>query len=196
MSEHDPPAINFCVHCGAPVAPRPEGGQIVFACTRPSCGRVTYRNAKPCAGVLLEDAGRLLLVQRATEPFRGDWDIPGGFLHEWEHPAAGALREALEETGLHVELTALLGIFIDSYGAAGYNTLNIYYRARVAGGTLRPADDAARAEWFAADGLPANIAFPDHEQYVLALWRDAFARNSSPQPEAHLADFVSGTVIR
>jgi len=190
-----PGPINFCARCGAPVDPRPEGGQIVYVCARPTCGYATYRNAKPCAGVLLEDRGRLLLVRRAVAPFRGDWDIPGGFLFEWEHPADGALRETLEETGLEIELTALLGVFIDSYGAAGYNTLNVYYRARVTGGTLRPSDDAERAEWFAPHELPDNMAFPDHERHVLDLWREAFARNPSPQPEPYLAAFVSHAVV-
>src|SRR4051794_26956379 len=137
-----PGDLNYCQRCGAPLAeytPADEPPHQV--CTDPACGRVAYRNAKPCAGVLVEQDGRVLLVQRAIAPYKGAWDIPGGFLHEWEHPATGARRELREETGLEVELTAFLGIFIDRYGPADYNTFNVYYRGRVVGGTLQAADD-------------------------------------------------------
>ncbi len=189
-------SVKYCMVCGAPVAPVADAGQTVFACTNRSCTYTTYPNSKPCAGVLLEDAGRLLLVRRAVAPFKGDWDIPGGFVLEAEHPAAAARRETWEETGLSIELIALLGIFVDRYGDADYNTLNIYYRARVIGGRLRPADDAAVAEWFAPNALPANIAFPGHELHVLAVWRDAVALIPSPRPDASLAEFVAASVLR
>src|SRR5262249_24113117 len=134
--------LNFCPRCGAALIWQGEEG----ACTNPACGRVQYRNAKPCAGVLVEQDGAVLLVRRNIAPVLGDWDIPGGYLHEWEHRAAAARREVLEETGLRVELTRLLGIFIDRYGAADAPaTFNVYYRARVTGGTLAPADDASEA---------------------------------------------------
>ena len=188
--------LNFCARCGAPLAPRQESSYTVMACTNPACGRINYRNAKPCAGVFLEHDGRLLLVQRAIAPYKGDWDIPGGFLQEWEHPADGARRETHEETGLEIELTALLGIFVDRYGDADFNTLNIYYRARVLGGVLRPADDAERLEWFAPGALPANIAFPGHQHHVLALWREAIARDPHPRREPGLDAFVAPSALK
>jgi 8-oxo-dGTP diphosphatase len=95
------------------------------------------------------------------EPYRGWWDIPGGFLAPGEHPAMGAAREVLEETGLVVEPGELLGIWMDTYGAGDElaHTLNCYYVARVVGGVERPADDAAELGWFGPDHLPAEIAF-------------------------------------
>ena len=177
-----PDDLRYCAACGGPLELRPGGGTEppLLVCT--ACGRPTYRNAKPCAGVLVEQDGRVLLVRRAVDPFRGAWDIPGGFLHEDEHPAAGARREVREETGLDVALTALLGIFLDRYGDSGEFTFNVYYRGRVVGGTLRPADDAAAAAWFAPDALPAAIAFPDHERAVLAAWAAAVRADPDPPP--------------
>ncbi len=190
-----PGDLNYCQRCGAPLADHTPAGEPPHrVCTDPACGRVAYRNAKPCAGVLVEHAGRVLLVQRAITPYQGDWDIPGGFLHEWEHPATGALRELREETGLEVELTALLGIFIDRYGPADYNTFNVYYRGRVIGGTLQAADDAAALAWFAPDALPPNMAFPDHEHQVLAAWQAAHARDPTPTPTPDMAVFASAAV--
>ncbi|HUS13415.1 MAG TPA: NUDIX hydrolase [Chloroflexia bacterium] len=130
----------------------------------------------------MEDQGAVLLVRRNIEPFYGMWDIPGGYLHEWEHPAEGARREVAEETGLQVELTRLLGIFIDRYGDNPQTTFNVYYRGRVLRGTLAPADDASEAHWFSADALPAEIAFPGHIPEVLAVWRAAQAAEPDPDP--------------
>ena len=147
----------FCPHCGA----RLENG-LIDGRTRPACkacGFVDYENAKPCVGALVVDQGKVLLVERAVEPFKGYWDIPGGFLDSAEHPAEAVRREMKEETGLEVEPRAVLDFWIDDYGDEGYRTLNICYVAQVTGGDPRPGSDAVRMEWFALDALPENIAF-------------------------------------
>lgn len=165
--------IGFCYRCGGLLTPRshPDDRRLRQVCT--ICGRIHYRNAKPCAGALVERDGRLLLVKRAIEPYRGCWDIPGGFLEADEHPEVGAAREVREETGLLVELTDLFGIYMGrySYDDGGAYCLNVYYSARVIGGTERPSDDAAGLAWFGSDELPDTIAF-NHANQVLADWAD------------------------
>src|SRR3712207_6939853 len=52
-----------------------------------------------------------------------------------ELPLDAAIREVREETGLQIETTGLLGIWIDDYGDTGIVTLHVSYDARVAGGT-------------------------------------------------------------
>lgn len=54
------------------------------------CGKWHYHNSKPCAGALVVRDGKVLLAQRGVEPFKGYWDIPGGFLEAGEHPEHGA----------------------------------------------------------------------------------------------------------
>lgn len=165
--------IGFCYRCGGLLTSRshPDDSRPREICTL--CGRIHYRNAKPCAGALVERDGRLLLVKRAIEPYRGCWDIPGGFLEADEHPEVGAAREVREETGLLVELTDLFGIYMGrySYDDEGVTCLNVYYSARVIGGTERPSDDAAGLAWFGPDEVPDEIAF-DHANQVLADWAD------------------------
>ena len=162
----------FCPRCGAPLAP-PSGQATERGhreCT--GCGRRLYDNSKPCAGALVEREGKVLLVRRAVEPFKGCWDIPGGFLEPGEHPADGAAREIREETGLIVEIGDLLGIWIDDYAydeAESY-TLCCYYVARPVGGQTRADDDAAGLRWFGPDELPTEIAF-HHAPLVLEAWR-------------------------
>lgn len=142
------------------------------------CGFVFYQNSKPCVGALILDGRNLLLVKRAEEPFKGYWDIPGGFLEAGEHPEAGALREILEETGLQIELGRLLGIFMDVYTTTGDPTLNLFYTAVVTGGEARAGSDANGLQWFDLDALPEQIAFRSAHE-VLALLRNGHHKNAS-----------------
>ena len=166
-----PEPDRFCPRCGERLETVLRAGDEHPRQVCPACGRVHYRNAKPCAGVLAMQDGRLLLVRRGIEPFRGYWDVPGGFVEEGELPEAAALRELQEETGLEVRLTGLLGFYLDRYVYQGEQgvTLNIYFTGEVVGGEARAGDDAVQIGWFPPDGLPTRIAF-DHIRLVLRDW--------------------------
>jgi putative endonuclease len=163
----------FCPRCGAPLAVDllPDHAHPQQICS--ICQRTHYRNAKPCAGVLATRDGELLLIRRRVAPFRGHWDIPGGFLEPAEHPRHGAVREVHEETGMEVELTAFFGFYIDQYvyQEQAMVTLNIYFLGDVVGGEAQAGDDAVEVGWFPPHALPARIAFP-HARQVLADWAE------------------------
>ena len=150
-------AYTFCPKCGSLLTVRRVDNKERQACSH--CDFILYENSRPCVGVLTLDENRLLLVQRAIEPFKGYWDIPGGFLEAGEHPATGAVREVREETGLLIEPTELLGIFMDVYGPAREPTLNICYIAKPVGGQPQTGSDAAKMHWFSIDALPDDVAF-------------------------------------
>jgi ADP-ribose pyrophosphatase YjhB (NUDIX family) len=64
----------------------------------------------PCVGgVITDDDGRLLLVQRARPPAAGTWSLPGGRVERGEDDAAAVIREVREETGLDVAAGELVG---------------------------------------------------------------------------------------
>ncbi|MGY1652080.1 NUDIX domain-containing protein [Geodermatophilus sp. SYSU D01119] len=63
-----------------------------------------------CVGaVVLDDAGRLLLVRRRNEPGRGLWSVPGGRVEPGESLVDAVAREVREETGLAVTVGAEVG---------------------------------------------------------------------------------------
>lgn len=68
-----------------------------------------------------------------------------------------AVREALEETCLDVELVKRLGVVdkieYDDKGEVYYHFVIIQYLAVVKGGEMRPMDDALEAEWVTLDQL-------------------------------------------
>jgi ADP-ribose pyrophosphatase YjhB (NUDIX family) len=59
--------------------------------------------------VVLDAAGRLLLVRRRNSPGRGLWSVPGGRVEPGESLAAAVAREVREETGLRVRVGAEVG---------------------------------------------------------------------------------------
>jgi ADP-ribose pyrophosphatase YjhB (NUDIX family)/predicted GIY-YIG superfamily endonuclease len=176
-----PAPHRYCPRCGSSLEAvlRPHDELPRQICT--TCGRIHYRNAKPCAGALVAREGKLLLVKRAIMPFRGYWDIPGGFVEEGELPETTAVREVVEETGLEVRLTGLFGFILDRYvyqEEMGI-TLNVYFDAEVVGGTEQAGDDAAQVGWFSPSEIPTRIAF-DHARMIMEQWVER-ERTTSPQ---------------
>jgi 8-oxo-dGTP diphosphatase len=163
----------FCVSCGAKLVRRKVEKRLREVC--PKCGHISFVNAKPAVGLLVERDGMVLFVRRERAPFKGYWDIPGGFLEADEAPEKGALREAREETGLRMKLDSLLGVYHDKNGDDF--TFNVYYRAHPVGGRERPGDDAAELRWFPVGAIPKRLAFPGHTRAVIRDWRTGAARH-------------------
>ena len=101
---------------------------------------------------MTDGQGRLLMIRRGHEPGAGLWSIPGGRIEPDETDAEALVREMLEETGLAVEVGALLGS-VQRPGLNG-DVIDIRdYAASVIGGRLRPGDDATDARWVAIGDL-------------------------------------------
>ena len=135
------------------------------------------RNPYPTVDVVVETQGGLVLIERRNEP-KG-WALPGGFVDYGEPVPDAARREVLEETGLEVELVALLGVYSDPERDPRQHNLSITYVGR-ATGQPKGADDAARAAVFALDELPEPLCF-DHAR-ILADYRRWKRTGEPPKP--------------
>jgi ADP-ribose pyrophosphatase YjhB (NUDIX family) len=172
MADHDtahrvlaPSTIRFCPLCGSALARErvPPDHREHPVCS--GCRFVFYLNPKVVAATIPEDHGRLLLTRRSINPARGKWTFPGGFVDYGESTEDAALRETLEETGLRVRLTGLLGVY--SYTDA---PVIVVYRARVLGGTLTACDENDAVEWVRPGDIPwSELAFPSTRE-ALTAW--------------------------
>ena len=112
-----------------------------------------------CDGLVLRK-GKVLLVKRGREPFRGCYALPGGFVEYGESTEDCVVREIREETGLETEVVRLVGVYSEMGRDPRGHFITLLYLLREKGGALRAGDDADSAEFFAPSDLP-DLAF-DH----------------------------------
>jgi 8-oxo-dGTP diphosphatase len=102
-------------------------------------------------GALIFEGREILLVERAKEPLKGYWSLPGGIVEAGEKLEDAIRREVREETALEIEPLQMFEIFErimpDAEGRPEYHYVLIDYLCRVAGGNLAAASDVSRAAW-------------------------------------------------
>jgi 8-oxo-dGTP diphosphatase len=120
------------------------------------------------------DAGELkvLLIQRALEPFKGKWALPGGFVHVDETLDEAARRELAEETGLENVFLEQLYTFGTVKRDPRERVVSVAYYAlvKLSDHHAKAATDAANAQWFPVSQLP-KLAFDHADIVALALAR-------------------------
>lgn len=110
---------------------------------------------QPCAGgIVLDPAGRLLVIQRGQPPSVGLWSIPGGRCLPGEPAAQTCVREVLEETGIAVSVVRLAGRVVRPSPTGGVYDIDDFV-CEPLGGQLRAGDDAADARWVSLAELEA-----------------------------------------
>lgn len=111
-------------------------------------------------GAVIVHQGRAVIVQRSTEPLKGEWSIPGGALELGETLRQAAEREAREETGLLVEAGEVLEVFdaihTDPDGRIRYHYVLIDFLCKLVGGELCCGGDAAQARWIGREDVPGQ----------------------------------------
>ena len=142
---------------------------------RPTCANCNYTHyANPglAVGVLVTDEqNRVCLILRGEEPRKGYWGLPAGFMEGDETAEEGAVRECLEETGLHVALDGLYEMYSYRHASRAFSGVLILYRARVIGGAPRAGTDTVDVKFFAAEEIPFDrVAFHAHVS-ALKKWR-------------------------
>lgn len=99
--------------------------------------------------IVTDAAGRLLLIRRAHDPGAGAWSLPGGRVEPGEDDATALRREMREETGLEVEVGALVGA-VEREGSGVVFAIRDY-RCRIVAGTPVAGSDASAVGWFAPE---------------------------------------------
>ncbi|WP_434100952.1 NUDIX hydrolase [Streptomyces microflavus] len=110
------------------------------------------------AGAVVREDGRLLAVRRADN---GAWELPGGVLELEESPEQGVCREVWEETGLHVEVSQLTGV----YKNMTRGVVALVFRCKPSGGTERVSGETTAVEWLTPEQINERMS----EVYAIRL---------------------------
>ncbi len=151
--------IPFCPKCGHAFTKMSSRNTVCG-----NCGLDYYVNPRPCNAIIITDnKKRILLVKRAIDPFKGLWDLPGGFIDIGETAEESVLREAKEELGVEVDKIQYLFSGYDRYEYKGlnYHTLGFVFTAQILSGVIQPLDDVGEIKYFSEEEIPwTKLAFP------------------------------------
>ncbi|MGA7670429.1 MAG: NUDIX domain-containing protein [Nitrolancea sp.] len=161
--------IRFCPHCGELIGSRFLGGQERPFCA--SCKTAFYEDPKLAVAVLVHSDGGLVLQRRKIDPGMGKWTFPSGYVERGEPVEDAAIREALEETGLTVRLTGMLGL----YSHPGNPVVLAVYSADMIGGVLAMSEESDEVATFPPTELP-ELAF-EHDGEIIETWLRSSGRS-------------------
>ncbi|MGH8883038.1 MAG: NUDIX hydrolase, partial [Stackebrandtia sp.] len=121
--------------------------------------------------VVLDEDSRVLLVRRADNR---KWTLVTGCLEPGEQPAAGAVREVLEETGVEAVAKRLIGVQstprAECANGDKVQWLDVGFACRAVGGEARVNDDESiDVGWFEPEALPQPLGPRQTRQLAEAL---------------------------
>ncbi len=126
---------------------------------------------RPGASVIIFDDARekVLLTRRADN---GRWCLPGGGMDPGESAEETCVREALEETGLHVAVTRLVGIYTSPDLVVEYADGNVFqpvafsFEAKIVGGELQLSDETTEFGYFGFSELGGVDLMEHHVERI------------------------------
>lgn len=129
-----------------------------------------YRNPIPTIDVIIQKNSQILLVKRKSEPFKGYFALPGGFVNEGEKVEEAAKREVMEETSLDVELVDILGVYSDPNRDPRGHIMSTVFVGKISNNKQEvealAQDDAAEVGWISLKEIDStNLAF-DHKKII------------------------------
>ena len=113
--------------------------------------------------VVQDSAGRIVFVRRKDNDL---WALPGGGMEPGESIEETAVREVLEETGLVVKVTGLIGVYTNPHHVMEYSDgevrqqFSLCFTAVLKGGDLRFDDESTDIAWVAVEQIQSLAMHP------------------------------------
>ena len=135
------------------------------------------------SAAIFNESGQVLLERRSDN---GWWGVPGGAVDIGESVEQAIVREVFEETGLHVRVKRLVGVYSDPMnhtiarypdGSVVHNVTSFFECERLSG-QIRMSAESTDLRYFSVDALPEDF-LPGHRvriQDALADRAKAFVR--------------------
>ncbi|MFF7384326.1 NUDIX domain-containing protein [Streptomyces griseoluteus] len=103
--------------------------------------------------------GSLMTAIRRAD--NGTWELPGGILELDETPEAGVTREVLEETGIHVEVDELTGV----YKNMTRGVVALVFHCKPSGAIERTSRESTAVSWL----TPCEVSERMCEAFAIRL---------------------------
>ena len=119
-------------------------------------------SGRTAAAVIEFPNNRILLVKRATVPFRGYWALPGGKVDVGETVEETVVREVKEETGIEIEIVEKIGEYHENGIQDGveYDYYPACFLVKPVGGNIeRQEREVEHIKLFNFKEIPDKLAF-------------------------------------
>jgi len=122
-----------------------------------------------CTAIIFDENKRVLLTRRTDN---GQWCLPGGAIDSGESAAEACIREVWEETGLHVGVKRLVGVYSDPNQLVIYPDGNkvfvvaLSFEAEIVGGELGLSNETTDAGFFSVTEMDALTMLGNHKLRV------------------------------
>jgi ADP-ribose pyrophosphatase YjhB (NUDIX family) len=122
-----------------------------------------------CSAAIFNEEGKVLLTRRLDN---GQWCLPSSGMEAGESPAETAVREIFEETGLHVRVTRLVGVYSDPNQLVMYvdgkkvQILAVHFEAEITGETLGLSNETSDFGYFSLEEIKGMEMLGHHKQRV------------------------------
>lgn len=159
--------LDFCPTCGATLEAQDSTH---YRCIN---GHDYFNNPRAAVATILVNAnGELLFAERARNPQKGKYDLPGGFVDFGETGEQAAMREAKEELGVTPRSLTLVATVSNHYDALT-TTVDLIYICREWDGEITPDDDVASVAWKPISFIEGpDFAWPEGYKHLPELLRN------------------------
>lgn len=170
--------FKFCPLCSGKLSKKNHDHDELVRLTCEKCGFIVFQNPTPTVLAIIErkisKGEELLLVKRAIEPYKGYWDLPGGFVEKGQNLETALKQEIKEETGLLVYGLKYFDSFVSNYQVKHLiePICCCVFKALVKPGKLKPGSDVSKAKWFNKKKLPQMVPHKDVKQIIKKILLD------------------------
>ncbi len=127
-----------------------------------------------CSAAIFDEPREKLLLTRRLD--NNQWCMPGGGMEPGESAVETCIREVLEETGLHVEVTKLVGIYTSPHRIVAYpdgnnfQFVSMHFEARFVSGILALSNETSEFGYFSRAEIEELNLIEDHVDRVADSW--------------------------
>jgi 8-oxo-dGTP diphosphatase len=123
-------------------------------------------SGRTAAAIVEFPNNQILLIKRATIPFKGCWALPGGKADTRERVEATVVREVKEETGLEVQILTKIGEYHETGLQDGveYDFYPACFLVKPVGGQMKRQErEIEQMKLFILDRIPERLAFAHND---------------------------------
>lgn len=166
MLKIKPPNYQFCPFCGEKLEVKKEEEKERKFCAK--CNWTYYPHVACTVGAVIIRGGKVLLVKRKREPYKGTWMFPAGFIDFGEHPEETLRREVSEETGLRLKNAVLFKVMQSKDDPRSPGHFLFFYKVTVSGSKLKTDKEENQGiGWFDLKN-PPEIGWKSHK-YIMKM---------------------------